>query len=105
MKALLYICCLACLAACGTPTLSSHFMSPGLNDNKAALVVVGMDAANVTAILGQPHQLVRFDNLKATAWDYRYIDSWGYIIDFSVMISDSGKVLNKVSARNYADNT
>jgi outer membrane protein assembly factor BamE (lipoprotein component of BamABCDE complex) len=104
MKFLLCVFCLAGLAACGTPTSSGYFMSTGLSDDKTALVVAGTDAARVTAILGEPHQRVRFDNLKATAWDYRYVDSWGYTIDFSVMIGDNGKVINKVSARAYADN-
>jgi hypothetical protein len=89
---------------CGAATSSSYFLTPGLTDAKAALVVAGMDAAAVEATIGAPHQRVRFDNLKATAWDYRYIDSWGYMIDFSVMIGDDGKVINKVSARAYADN-
>jgi outer membrane protein assembly factor BamE (lipoprotein component of BamABCDE complex) len=104
MKLLLCICCLAGLGACGTSTSSSYFMSQGLNDDKAATVVTGTDAARVTALLGEPHQRVRFDNLKATAWDYRYVDAWGYIIDFSVMVGDNGKVINKVSTRAYADN-
>jgi outer membrane protein assembly factor BamE (lipoprotein component of BamABCDE complex) len=92
------------LAACSTYTPSSYFLTPGLNDDRAAKIVSGMDAPNVEAIIGAPHQRVRFDNLKATAWDYRYIDSWGYIIDFSVMIGDDGKVVTKISARAYADN-
>ena len=104
LKFFLCSCCLAGLAACGTSTSSSYFMSTGLTDDKTALVVTGTDAARVTTIPGEPHQRVRFDNLKATAWDYRYVDSWGYIIDFSVMVGDNGKVINKVSARAYADN-
>jgi hypothetical protein len=91
------------LTACATPTFSSYFLSPGLNDDKAAVVATGMDASRVAAAIGQPHRRVRFDNLKATAWDYRYVDSWGYTVDFSVMVGDDGKVINKVSARAYAD--
>jgi outer membrane protein assembly factor BamE (lipoprotein component of BamABCDE complex) len=91
------------VAACGTYTPSSYFMTPGLNDDKAAKIVSGMDAASVEAAIGAPHQRVRFDNLKATAWDYRYVDTWGYITDFSVMIGDNNMVINKVSARAYAD--
>jgi hypothetical protein len=42
---------------------------------------------------------VRFDNLKSTAWDYLYRDTWGYWVDFSVMMGDNGLVVNKVSRR------
>ncbi len=91
-------------SGCSTATPSAYFLTPGLTDAKAALVIAGMDAAKVEATIGAPHQRVRFDNLKATAWDYRYFDSWGYLVDFSVMIGDDGIVINKVSARAYADN-
>lgn len=104
MRSLLCIVCVGWLTACGTLTSNNYFLSPGLTDDKTALVVTSMTAVNVAATLGQPYQRVRFNNLNATAWDYRYIDSWGYIIDFSVMIGDDGRVINKVSARGYADN-
>jgi len=62
-----------------------------------------MTAVDVEAAIGKPHRRVRFDNLKATAWDYRYIDTWGYITDFAVMVGDDGRVVNTVSARPIAD--
>jgi hypothetical protein len=63
-----------------------------------------MKAAEVEKLLGPPRQRVRFQNLRATAWDYRFIDTFGYIVDFAVMIDDEGFVANTVTARLLADN-
>jgi|GEM_PF-1838346 len=81
----------------------SYFLTPGLNDDRAQRIRAGMSALEVKVAIGNPHQRVRFDNLKATAWDYRYIDTWGYITDFAVMVGDDGRVVNTVSARHFAD--
>ena len=42
---------------------------------------------------------MKFENLKSTAWDYIYKDTWGYCVSFSVMVGDDGRVVNKVSRR------
>ncbi len=90
------------LVAC-TPTHSTYFLTEGLNDQRAQRISAGMSAADVEAAIGKPHQRVRFDNLRATAWDYRYIDTWGYLTEFAVMIDDAGRVRNIVSARVQAN--
>ena len=53
----------------------------------------------VRRMLGPPWRVVRFDNLGANAWDYRFRDAWGYLADFSVMIDDRGVVASKFTAR------
>jgi len=53
----------------------------------------------VRRMLGPPWRVVRFDNLRQDAWDYRFRDSWGYLADFSVMIDDRGVVASRVTAR------
>jgi outer membrane protein assembly factor BamE (lipoprotein component of BamABCDE complex) len=53
----------------------------------------------VQRLIGPPHRIVRFDNLKQDAWDYRFRDTWGYLADFSVMMDDRGIVAGKVTAR------
>ena len=70
-----------------------------LNDNIIARVSSGQSEQEVTALLGTPYQRVRFNNLKSTAWDYLYTDTWGYWVEFSVMMGDDGRVVNKVSRR------
>jgi outer membrane protein assembly factor BamE (lipoprotein component of BamABCDE complex) len=103
------------VAALGAATLSGCATQPGneyggpyiqlhLNDALVAKVTRGMKAAEVEKLLGPPRQRVRFQNLRATAWDYRFIDTFGYIVDFAVMIDDEGFVANTVTARLLADN-
>lgn len=53
----------------------------------------------VRRMIGPPYRVVRFENLKQHAWDYRFRDTWGYLADFSVMIDDRGIVAGKVIAR------
>ncbi len=81
----------------------SIFLNTGITDARAASVQLDMELAQVQALLGKPYQRIRFDNLRATAWDYRYVDTWGYIVELSVMVDDQGKVVNKVSKRVLVD--
>jgi outer membrane protein assembly factor BamE (lipoprotein component of BamABCDE complex) len=70
-----------------------------LNDDVVARVVRNATGEQVEAILGKPHQRMRFDNLEATAWDYRYKDTWGYWVDLSVMVNDNNRVMYVIRQR------
>ena len=70
-----------------------------LNDDIIERVALGQSEAQVTALLKLPYRRVRFENLKVTAWDYRYRDTWGYWVDFSVMMGDTGLVTSKFTQR------
>jgi outer membrane protein assembly factor BamE (lipoprotein component of BamABCDE complex) len=72
---------------------------PDLNDDIVARVWRSHSEQEVAASLGKPYQQIRFDNLKSTAWDYLYKDSWGYWVELSVMIGDDGRVVSKHSRR------
>ena len=85
------------IAACAQ--IGTGMYRPDLNDDIIARVTIGQSAQEVITLLGIPYQRIRFDNLKATALDYRYRDTWGYWVDFSVMISDDATVVGKVSRR------
>ena len=85
------------LAACAQP--GTGLYRPDLNDDTVARVLRGQNEREVTALLGVPYQKIRFDNLKSTAWDYHYRDTWGYWVEFSVMVGNDGRVVNKVSRR------
>ena len=93
----------AALAACaqmsGGDGPTGGFYRPDLNDNTTARVARGQSAAEVTALLGAPFHRVRFDNTKTTAWDYRYRDTWGYWIEYSVLMGDDGRVTGTFSKR------
>ena len=72
---------------------------PDLNDDIIARISLGQSEQAVAALLGQPFRRIRFDNLKSTAWDYLYRDTWGYWVEFSVMMGDDGQVVDRVSKR------
>lgn len=88
---------LCVLAACASDL--PRVYRPDLNDDIVKAVKDGDTEAAVVAKLGQPYRRIRFDNLKATAMDYRYRDSWGYWVDYSVMIGDDGLVAGRFAAR------
>ncbi|MBL0123814.1 MAG: hypothetical protein IPP88_14185 [Betaproteobacteria bacterium] len=85
------------LGACAQPGTGMY--RPDLNDDVVARVSPGQSGMEVSALLGTPYRQIRFDNLKATAWDYRFRDTWGYWVDLSVMMGDDGRVANKVLVR------
>jgi hypothetical protein len=70
-----------------------------LTDDVIQTINVGLAADDVIAKIGPPHRRVRFDNLSATSWDYRYQDTWGYLVDLSIMIDDKNRVTGKVLQR------
>ncbi len=90
------------LVGCTSPG-STYFITPGLNDERTKSVVVGMTPAAVEAAIGKPYQRIRFANLYATSWDYRYVDTFGYITEFSVMVADNGRVVETISTRAIAN--
>ncbi len=70
-----------------------------LVDDVIQTISTGLTADDVLLIIGPPHQRIRFDNLRATAWDYRYQDTWGYLVDLSIMIDDANRVTGRVAQR------
>ena len=96
-RKLLVITFTAAASACAP--IGVGYFRPDLNDDIVGRVAIGQSEKEVIALLGNPNGRVRFDNLKSTSMDYRYRDSWGYWVDFSAMIGDDGRVVNKVSVR------
>ncbi len=70
-----------------------------LVDDQIQTLIAGSTADDVLLAIGPPFARVRFENLRATAWDYRYQDSWGYLVDLSVMIDDTNRVTGRVQNR------
>lgn len=85
------------LGACVQPGTGMY--RPDLTDDIVEYVSRGQSGQEVVALLGMPYQRIRFDNLKSTAWDYRYKDTWGYWVDLSIMMSDDGRVREKIKVR------
>lgn len=76
-----------------------------LIDDVIQTINAGLTADDILAKIGPPHRRVRFDNLRATSWDYRYQDTWGYVVDLSIMVDDKNRVTGKVLQRLDQDDT
>ncbi len=53
----------------------------------------------VLRLIGPPWRTMDFPNKRQVAWDYRVRDTWGYLVDYSVMIDERGLVAETVAAR------
>lgn len=70
-----------------------------LDDTRFHAIRPGMTSEELLRHLGPPSEKVRFGNLRQTAWDYRFRDTWGYIAILSVMIDDAGTVVSRITNR------
>lgn len=70
-----------------------------LNDEVVAGVQPGQTRDDILAMLGPPFQTMSFPRLGHTAWDYRYMDTWGYHAIFSVTFDARGIVVSRISQR------
>jgi outer membrane protein assembly factor BamE (lipoprotein component of BamABCDE complex) len=100
MKRLLSILLVFALAGCampgGGPPLSEYRL---LNDEIVGQVQQGQTRDQVFAILGPPVQTMPFPRLGHVAWDYRFVDTWGYQAVFSVTFDANGIVVSKLTTR------
>lgn len=85
-----------CAAPAGGPVLSDYRV---LNDDIVARIQPGQTRDDVLGLLGPPVQTMPFPRLGHTAWDYRYVDTWGYPSVFSVTFDAQGVVVSKLSRR------
>jgi outer membrane protein assembly factor BamE (lipoprotein component of BamABCDE complex) len=70
-----------------------------LDDTRFNAISPGMTTDELLRLIGPPWQRVYFNNLRQTAWDYRYRDSWGYVAVLSVMVDDAGRVASRITQR------
>ena len=70
-----------------------------LDDSRFNTITPGMTTDQLLRLIGPPAQRVYFGNLRQTAWDYRYRDTWGYVAVLSVMVDDGGRVASRITQR------
>jgi len=89
-------------AAHAMPRIDVSFSSSRSAVSEAAFTKVqpGMSRDAITALIGSPTHTMRFPLSRTTAWDYPFVDSWGYASELSVLFDDGGTVVGKVTARN-----
>ena len=70
-----------------------------LDDVRFQQIRPGMTREELLRWIGPPYQTGRFPNLRQTAWDYRFRDTWGYVAILSVMLDDEGIVVGRTTQR------
>ena len=70
-----------------------------LSDDIVARVAAGQTREQVLELLGPPVRTMHFARLDHTAWDYPYIDTWGYHAVFSVTFDARGIVVSRITQR------
>jgi hypothetical protein len=70
-----------------------------LTDETFARIHPGLTEQEILEMIGPPGETMTFARSNTHAWDYRYIDSWGYPSIFSVTFDANGGVVSKISRR------
>lgn len=69
-----------------------------LNDDTFNRIQPGMTEGDILRLIGPPGDKMAFSLSGNYAWDYRFVDTWGYTAIFSVTFHD-GIVVSKISQR------
>lgn len=76
-----------------------------LNDDTIRRIAIGsMDTTQLERLIGPPWRKVAFPNKRQVAWDYVLQDSWGYTVDFAVMVDERGIVAETAYVRRERGN-
>jgi len=70
-----------------------------LNDATFDAIRAGMTEDQILRTIGPPGKTIPFPISNTHAWDYRYVDTWGYYATFSVTFDAQGVVLSKLVSR------
>jgi outer membrane protein assembly factor BamE (lipoprotein component of BamABCDE complex) len=91
------------IAVAAVPSVDVSFLgtrSARVSEGAILKVQSGMTRNDIVTLIGQPLRTMRFPLSRTTAWDYGFVDSWGYASEFSVIFDDDGVVVGKVTSRN-----
>ena len=72
---------------------------PVLNDDTFNRIRPGSTEQEILRMIGPPGDTMHFSRSDTTAWDYRYVDTWGYLAIFSVTFDNKGVVVSKITRR------
>ena len=70
-----------------------------LTDDTFSAIRAGMTEQEILRTIGPPGKTMRFPGSSTHAWDYRYVDTWGYDAIFSVTFDANNIVLSKLTTR------
>ena len=74
-------------------------VKPVLKDGTFNRIRPGLTEQDILHMIGPPGETMHFARSDTTAWDYRYVDTWGYLAIFSVTYDNKGIVVSKISRR------
>ena len=91
----------------GTQTFIAHVDSRGilagmdqvLDDDHFRHIQAGLTREDVLRRIGPPGGTMEFSRQHQVAWEYRYIDTWGYLCEYSVTFDARGIVVSTFSQR------
>jgi hypothetical protein len=72
---------------------------PVLKDETFRRMQLGMTQDQVLRRIGPPGEKMHFGLSDQTAWDYRYVDTWGYTAIFSATFDARGVLVSKFTRR------
>lgn len=72
---------------------------PVLQDDVFNRIRPGLTEKDILQMIGPPGDTMHFSRSNTTAWDYRFVDTWGYLAIFSVTFDAHGVVVSKISRR------
>jgi hypothetical protein len=70
-----------------------------LNDDVFNGIRPGQTREDILYRIGPPGETMEFARTRNIAWDYRYVDTWGYLAVFSVTFDPNGVVVSKFTRR------
>jgi hypothetical protein len=70
-----------------------------LNDDTFDRMRPGLTEKDVLARIGPPGRSMAFSLSHTHAWEYRYMDAWGYLAEFSVTFDAEGVMVSKLKRR------
>ena len=70
-----------------------------LKDETFYHVLAGMTKDEILRLIGPPGETMAFPRSQTHAWDYRYMDTWGYRAIFSVTFNAQDVVVSKFTQR------
>ena len=72
---------------------------PVLKDDVFYRVRPGLTKDQVLRMIGPPGETMHFARSDQTAWDYRYVDTWGYTAIFTAVFDARGTLVTKFTRR------
>jgi outer membrane protein assembly factor BamE (lipoprotein component of BamABCDE complex) len=72
---------------------------PVLKDETFNRIQPGLTRDEILSMLGPPGDTMHFSRSDTTAWDYRFVDTWGYPSIFSVIFDRNWMVASKFTRR------